>query len=145
MKALTICQPYAGAILDGRKRVENRSWKTKYRGELIIHAGKSQQWLKSWDAKQDGPLPEPMAYGAVVGIATLADCCDLRDAFYFTPDQLWIIEHHHASGPICWVLENVRKLETPIPWVGKQGLWNGSYVVKSDAWKNNTLIDVEPR
>ena len=63
MKALTICQPYAGAILDGRKRVENRTFRTEYRGELIIHAGKSLAWMDTWNEKRDGPLPEEMPLG----------------------------------------------------------------------------------
>lgn len=131
--------------MDGRKRVENRTWETKYRGELIIHAGKNQRWLNSWIESQDGPLPDPMPFGAVVGIAKLADCCDLRDAFYFQPHQRWIIEHYHASGPFCWVLENVRRLEEPIPWNGAQGLWNATDIIESDAWRYNTLVDVEAK
>ena len=40
MKALTIKQPWATLIIQGDKRFEFRSWQTKYRGELLIHAGK---------------------------------------------------------------------------------------------------------
>jgi len=29
-----------------RKRVENRTWETKYRGRLVIHAGKSMKFLQ---------------------------------------------------------------------------------------------------
>ncbi|MHC4404130.1 MAG: ASCH domain-containing protein [Planctomycetota bacterium] len=42
MKALTICQPWAWAIIHGPKPVENRGWATKYRGPLAIHAGQSR-------------------------------------------------------------------------------------------------------
>lgn len=38
MKALTVRQPYAGLISAGIKDVENRSWRTHYRGRLWIHA-----------------------------------------------------------------------------------------------------------
>lgn len=41
MKVLTIKQPWASLIIEGYKRFEFRSWKTNYRGELLIHAGKS--------------------------------------------------------------------------------------------------------
>ena len=37
MKVLTIKQPWATLIMQGDKRFEFRSWKTKYRGELYIH------------------------------------------------------------------------------------------------------------
>ena len=41
MKALTIKQPFATLIAKGDKHYEFRSWKTNYRGEILIHAGKS--------------------------------------------------------------------------------------------------------
>ena len=40
MKVLTIRQPWASLIIQGYKRFEFRSWKTNYRGDLLIHAGK---------------------------------------------------------------------------------------------------------
>ena len=45
MKALTVLQPWAWALIHGPKRIENRSWATYYRGPLVIHAGKSKKWL----------------------------------------------------------------------------------------------------
>ena len=41
MKALTVLQPYAWAIVTGLKKIENRTWPTSHRGELLIHAGLS--------------------------------------------------------------------------------------------------------
>lgn len=38
LKALSIKQPWAWAISDLDKRVENRGYRTLYRGELAIHA-----------------------------------------------------------------------------------------------------------
>ena len=40
MKVLTIKQPWASLIAEGIKKYEFRTWKTKYRGDLLIHAGK---------------------------------------------------------------------------------------------------------
>lgn len=39
MKALSIRQPWAWAILHAGKRIENRTWATRYRGPILIHAG----------------------------------------------------------------------------------------------------------
>ena len=39
MKAITVLQPYAWLIAAGLKTIENRNWATKYRGQLLIHAG----------------------------------------------------------------------------------------------------------
>ena len=50
MKALSIKQPWAWAIIHAGKNVENRTWATSYRGPLLIHAGKTfdhegYQWI----------------------------------------------------------------------------------------------------
>jgi len=56
MKALTIRQPWASLVATGVKTIETRSWSTKYRGPLAIHAGKvgasfhSQPEWDAWDA-----------------------------------------------------------------------------------------------
>ena len=38
MKVLTLTQPWATLVAIGAKRIETRSWATKYRGPLLIHA-----------------------------------------------------------------------------------------------------------
>jgi hypothetical protein len=53
MKALTIRQPWASLVATGVKTIETRSWSTKYRGPLAIHAGKvgaAFQMHPEWDA-----------------------------------------------------------------------------------------------
>src|SRR5882672_6207587 len=70
VKALTICQPYAHLIYLKEKRVENRTWPTRYRGRMYIHAGKSREWLSEGDMDR---YPN-MAFGAVIATAKLIDC-----------------------------------------------------------------------
>lgn len=135
MKALTICQPYAHLIVTPqdelpaesvRKRVENRTWATSYRGPIAIHAGKSRKFCRQIDLEFYGP----MEWGKIVGMADLVACVWVRDflpgsrrseqiAFQFP----WLAKHPHTEGPCCWILENVRRIE-PIPAVGMQGLWD---------------------
>ena len=40
LSCLTVRQPWAWLLTHGVKPVENRTWKTSYRGPLLIHAGK---------------------------------------------------------------------------------------------------------
>lgn len=70
MKALTICQPYAELIVRGLKPIENRTWPTSYRGPLLIHAGKSREWM---DADDLDAYPG-MVFGALVGRVNVVDC-----------------------------------------------------------------------
>ncbi len=130
MKALTVCQPYARLIVEGTKRVENRSWPTRYRGPLLIHAGKSRRWLDTYD----GPVPAGLVFGAILGIVELVACLHW-DGYKITKlpqGYHWIAMHEFASGPYCWVLADAVRFETPIPWRGAQGLWTVSTAVISE-------------
>src|SRR5450759_2349082 len=53
MKALSIKQPYAGLIIAGIKNVENRSWSTKYTGQLVICATKSPDAKEWWEPMRE--------------------------------------------------------------------------------------------
>lgn len=122
MKALTICQPYAHLIAIGEKRVENRSWSTRYRGPIAIHAGKSRAYASPID---DHRYPG-MAWGAIVATAVLVACLDADDIDDGDCDTIypWIRKHPHTEGPWCWVLDRVQRLDAPIPYKGAQGLWD---------------------
>lgn len=127
MRALTICQPYASLIClpdddDRAKRVENRTWPTSYRGPLLIHAGKSKQWLRFGTF---GLVESDLVYGAIVGIANLADCTSVVGAEWESAVRRrpWLASHEHVSGPFCFVLTECRRFETPIPYRGAQGFF----------------------
>lgn len=113
MKALTICQKYAHLVAIGEKPIENRTWTTPYRGPLLIHAGRSRSWLDEDDLTR---YPD-MAFGAIVAVASLANCVRLAQL----PRDL--AAHEHANGPWCWILRDVQRLATPIACRGAQGLW----------------------
>lgn len=145
MKAITICQPYAHLIVlpdddDRAKRVENRRWSTSYRGDLLIHAGKSRKFLylsddETEDEEYEIPLAD-MAFGAIVGVCKLVDCfCDDSDleresAIRRRP---WLRSHTHREGPFCFVLTECRKFATPIPYRGAQGFFDVPDAVVRDA------------
>jgi len=126
MKALTICQPFAEMIARGDKLVENREWLTSYRGPLMIHAGKSRNWL---DGETDDELAEEFGrrieFGAIVAHAQLVACLhiDRIHAGEYDKQYPWLMTHGHTNGTWCWVLEEVQRLPQAIPWKGAQGLW----------------------
>ena len=125
MKCLTVCQPYAHLIIrgDGRglKRIENRTWPTRFRGRLAIHAGKSRAWLD-----REAVLPAGMVFGAIIGTVTVAGCFRLahvRSGFY-DAEFPGLSTHVHAEGPYCWVLTDPRPLPAPVPFKGMMGLFD---------------------
>ncbi|MBI4139733.1 ASCH domain-containing protein [Candidatus Woesearchaeota archaeon] len=40
MKCLSLKQPWAELVVNGRKTIEIRKWNTKFRGDFIVHASK---------------------------------------------------------------------------------------------------------
>lgn len=100
MKAITLTQPWATLVAIGAKRIETRSWTTRYRGPLTIHAAKAG--LHEWDevgpwrvVRYDGawsivPVDDgeeigshaavQLPLGAVVATADLVEVLPIRDS-----------------------------------------------------------------
>ncbi len=76
MKVLTIKQPFATLIAEGLKEYEFRTWKTKYRGEFLIHAGKGID-KKAMERYKHLNLEYPT--GCIIAKATLTDCVYVDD------------------------------------------------------------------
>lgn len=56
IKAISLHQPWASLVAMGIKGVETRSWTTRYRGPLAIHASKNARpWLELWVEAQRNP------------------------------------------------------------------------------------------
>lgn len=124
MRALTIQQPFAELIAQGVKRVENRTWRTRYRGPLVIHAGRGRDWLARADAEDIARAGDDLALGVVVAVAELVACVEIGELFTVGTllGEDWS-RHEYAHGPWCWLLANVRRLAEPIPAAGRQSLW----------------------
>ena len=129
MHTLTIKQPWASLIMSGRKRVENRGWKTDYRGPLAIHAGKAVD-PPAFDFLEEIGIDTTelrnAPTGVVLGTVELVDIVEFRpgcrqvNAF----DQHDIQSDPFACGPFCWILSNPRPLAKPIPARGRLVLWD---------------------
>lgn len=119
MKALTVCQPYAELLIAGLKPVENRKWRTAFRGRLWIHAGKSKDWLDDEELHpSELAVMRPLVFGAIIGAVDIVDCCSVDKL------SLELQQSHHANGPFCLVAQNPRRLEQPVPCRGALALWD---------------------
>lgn len=142
MKAITVWQPWAGALAAGIKENETRGWPTKYRGPIAIHAAMKpiqHAWWYTDDAAReaicrrlelpeifDGPGTFPT--GCILATAELVDCIKITPDFIATlsPDELALGDY--TIGRYAWKMKNVEKLPAPVPVKGKQGLWNWDQV-----------------
>lgn len=82
MKALTIKNPWALLIAHGIKDIENRTWRTKYRGRIYIHAAKDYPYVNLTDEQEDqirGDLrynfiKRKFPCSAIIGEVDIVDC-----------------------------------------------------------------------
>lgn len=123
MKVLTIKEPWATLIIEGYKMYEFRSWRTKYRGKILIHAGMS---LERDNAEKFKDYNLEYSKGAIIGEAEITDCIFVTKEIN---DELRKINPlvYGKSGHVekyAWKLENIKKYDKPIPIKGQLGLWN---------------------
>lgn len=91
MKALSVRQPWAWLIVNGYKDIENRSWNTKFRGEVLIHASSRavspDDYLNAMNiARQVGielPSRADLQRGGIVGYATISGTCESSSSPWF--------------------------------------------------------------
>jgi hypothetical protein len=121
IKALTIRQPFPELILRGRKPFEIRSWKTHYRGPLLIHSGMK---MDSEFARKLGLNPEKLTTSSFVGVAVLSD---VRP---YTREDAKLLKKNRAGGGwypglFSWVLNKPKpyRLAHTIKAKGQLGLF----------------------
>lgn len=122
-KALTLHAPWAWAIVNGIKTVENRDWTTPYRGPIFIHAGRSfDSDIAARDlfARMQVKPPNEFARGVILGTVDVVDVLSLDECLRKFATQPFLREL--AIGPWCWVLANPRICE-PVRHVGNFQLW----------------------
>ncbi|MED1955109.1 ASCH domain-containing protein [Brevibacillus centrosporus] len=139
MKAITLHQPWATLIALGEKRFETRSWATKYRGPIAIHAAKKvdkeicqQEPFRSVLAKH-GYTADNLPTGAVVAKCQLVDCHQIISTGYdaatlYAVGIPKVRDNEFAfgwykAGRYAWEMADVKPID-PVPAKGQQGLWN---------------------
>lgn len=121
MRALSVRQPWAWAIVNGHKRIENRTWAPRYRGTLLIHASKSKadlSWMRlvgRYTRTLVRDFEAHLAYGAIVGVVRLKE---ILPPEVETPQPEWSL-----PGYQHWVFEDAVALREPFPCLGRLQLW----------------------
>jgi hypothetical protein len=108
LKAITVRQPWAHAIVQGWKPIENRSWPTKVRGTVAIHAAQKAEekeffeFIRSRGLEGSFPLDEASARNlprsGVIGVVDIVDCVTSSTSPWF-------------EGPFGFVLANPRPIQ----------------------------------
>lgn len=144
MIALSIRQPWAWLIVNGLKDVENRSWPTRYRGQFLVHAGKTLT-VKDYDAAllfieafvdpelvHQVPDMAELPLGGVVGMARLADCVTHCPSPWFTGGMSPAVTEDGSADENTpgsyvfgygFVLQDAKPIPF-MPWKGQLGFFN---------------------
>lgn len=140
MKALTIKQPWASLIVEGIKDIENRTWKTNYRGRIYVHAAQKGLsfadflWAtegKTFDRKKEDLCKLGDCFGAIIGEIDIIDCTLNHSSIWaeqmeydVCPDTGLHILRKGQKYVWNWVLANPVKYDKPILNVkGALSLW----------------------
>lgn len=154
MKVLTLTQPWATLVAIGAKKIETRSWSTKYRGPLLIHAAAGLKPVGGTEGLMElcrkspfreilidaGYLGTPeLPRGAIIAVCKVCACVStdaVEDDYFGGPRvlngvmRLWKLTDQerafgdYSPGRYAWLLADVRALPDPIPTRGAIGLWD---------------------
>lgn len=116
MKAITLWQPWASLIIDGRKPIETRPMPWHYVGVVAIHAGLR---VDRDACLRFGYNPDTIPTGAVLGTAYKHGLLQFGTEFV-APDDYG----DYAPGRWGYFLEHPVKFSEPVPARGHQGFWD---------------------
>jgi hypothetical protein len=118
MKAISIKPQWAWLIMNGHKDIENRTWRTKHRGEVLIHASGHKVTKADYEEFENEcrrhkiksyPAIDGFKTSGIIGSAEIVECVDRSKSPWF-------------CGPYGFVLENARILPFK-PMKGKLNIW----------------------
>lgn len=145
MKVITLQDPWASLVRLNEKKIETRSWKTNYRGPLLIHASSSAKnlnlaWkepfysaLKPQHALVHGKQAIQYYFGCIIAKCNLVDCIEiienrpglaeaiLANGMKVRDKEFWFGDY--TPGRFAWILEDIEGLLELIPAKGQLGLW----------------------
>ena len=124
MKALSLWQPWASLVADGRKRIETRSWRPPeylIGKRLAIHATKK---VDTDAAEEFGYKHLVLPRGAIVAVVYLDSWMHFTEenTEYITDEEKRYGDFY--PGRFGWVFTDITKLPIPYPMHGWQGLFD---------------------
>ena len=129
MKVITVKQPFATLIAEGLKEYEFRTWRTKFRGDILIHAGKG---IDKKAMKRYEHLNLEYPSGKIIAKATITDCVYVDDNLKENLQEkdplvyYGILQKDGDWDGYGFKLENIKKI-TPREINGKLSLWDYDY------------------
>ena len=122
MKCLSVSQPFASLIVQGKKTIELRRWNTNYRGEFLIHA---PQKIRTDDCKRLKINQKKLVRGAIIGKAEIFDVKKYKTKSELNQDsKKHLASKQFANSRYGFCLKNAKQFRIPIPTKGKLGFFD---------------------
>lgn len=122
LKVLTLRQPWATLVAEGIKKYEFRSWKTNYRGKVLIHAGTG---IDKDDMKKYEHMNLDFPSRRIIAVVEIEDCLELdKDLNKKIISENNIAYGHKIRTGYAWKLKNIKKIDYDKEVNGQLGLWN---------------------
>ena len=134
MKVLSLLQPWATLVVKGVKKIETRSWRTAYRGELLIHASSGKKGgILVTESPFEKYIPNfsSLPFSAIIGKVILNAVVPV--------EQLHLSDGHlnaltleekafgdYTKGRYAWLLSEPVEFKKPVSTGGALGLWEYS-------------------
>lgn len=139
MKAISIRQPWAWLIVNGYKDIENRTWNTKYRGQVLIHAASgltkheynaALEICRAINPNLPVNIPsyESIERGGIVGYAYITGTCESNSSPWF-------------FGPVGFYLTGAKPLHFQ-PLKGKLSFFETGYGVVAAGRKEALIPEI---
>ena len=116
MKCLSVCQPFANLILEGKKTIELRKWNTEFRGEFLVHAPRK---ILTDDCKRL-KIKTNLITGAIIGKVELVSVKKYENELEINLDSKKHLASKYATeNKYGFILEKPKQLKVPIPYNGQ--------------------------
>jgi hypothetical protein len=151
MKVISLLQPWASLVVIGSKQIETRSWNTKYRGPILIHASKKYSKVQmklavEFNMKHGAGLGffEELPTGQIIGSVNLVETFSTESVFagaggiVFTKNSTVVVDKElrmvnitkaeeafgdYSPARYGWLLSDPVLFKTGIPAKGSLGIW----------------------
>jgi len=122
MKCLSIKQPFAELVVQGRRTIEIRTWNTKFRGEFLVHAS---QKIDKEICKLHNIDPSKLIHGAIIGKAFLYDVKEYKSLKEFIRDKSkHLATERYSDHKYGFLLRDAKRLGKPVYMPGRLNFFN---------------------
>jgi len=138
LKCLSVCQPFADLIVEGKKTIELRNWNTKFRGEFLVHSAKK---IRNDDCKRLG-IAKNFVTGAIIGKVELYDVKKYLSEQELKKDSKFHFAKINFNGKkYGFLLQKAKKFHVSIPYKGQLGFFDVDLPTKNMT-KNEMLSEI---